>query len=316
MRKFLEQFNNLSRREQRGILVLLTGILSVVLYGSFFNNTTKENNLNSTLLHKQESSVADYQQFLATVQEKEKRVKETFDNQKYNKQIENILTPEPFNPNEADSVTLQQIGLPQWMIKNILKYREKGGYFHKTEDFKKIYGLTAEQYATLAPYIRIPQKDTIQQASPKLIIKHSNKDSIKPKEDKYPIGTIVDINLADTATLKKIPGIGSSIARMIIRYRQRLGGFYKLEQLREINIDHQKLTDWFKITLETIQPINVNKASIERLFRHPYINIEQAKAIVDLRKKKGKLNSLKDLVLLEEFNNEDFERIKHYICFE
>lgn len=314
MRKLLEQFNNFSRREQRGILVLLTGILLVVLYGSFFNSTSKESNLNSTLLDKQQNSVVTYQQFLATVQEKEKKQKEVWNHDNDDKQRVNMLTPQPFNPNTADSVILRQIGLPQWMIRNILKYRKAGGYFRKAEDFKKVYGLTAEQYATLAPYIHIPQKDTIHQAPPKLIIKHE--DSIKPKEEKYPIGTIVDINLADTTTLKKIPGIGSSIARLIIGYRQRLGGFYKLEQLKEINIDHQKLTDWFKIAPETIQPINVNKASIERLFRHPYINIKQAKAIIDLRKKMGKLNSLKDFALLEEFNNEDLERLKYYIYFE
>lgn len=42
---------------------------------------------------------------------------------------------------------------------------------------------------------------------------------------KYPEGTLVDLSEADTTELKKIPGIGSGIARMIVAYRKRLGGF-------------------------------------------------------------------------------------------
>ena len=46
---------------------------------------------------------------------------------------------------------------------------------------------------------------------------------------------MLDLNRADTAELKKIPGIGSGIARLIVNYRQRLGGFYQIEQLQEIH---------------------------------------------------------------------------------
>ena len=46
--------------------------------------------------------------------------------------------------------------------------------------------------------------------------------------------TIVDLNKADTSILKRIPGIGSTLARMIVVYRQRLGGFYDVSQLQEV----------------------------------------------------------------------------------
>ena len=50
---------------------------------------------------------------------------------------------------------------------------------------------------------------------------------------KYQPGTVINLNEADTTELKKIPGIGSAIARMIVNYRTQLGGFYKIEQLQE-----------------------------------------------------------------------------------
>ena len=161
--------------------------------------------------------------------------------------------------------------------------------------------------------------------------------------EKYEPGTLVNLNKADTTELKKIPGIGSGIARMIVNYRNRLGGFYKVkkipgigsgiarmivnyrnrlggfykvEQLREINLDASQLLSWFSIDEAEIQKIPVNKSSVDRLRNHPYINFYQAKAIVEYRRKHGNLQSLKPLVLYEEFKETDLERIAHYLSFE
>lgn len=134
--------------------------------------------------------------------------------------------------------------------------------------------------------------------------------------EKYPSGTLVDLNRADTTELKKIPGIGSGIARLIIGYRQRLGGFYNITQLQEIHLDTSQLQSWFSIDTRAIHLINLNRSSIERLRHHPYINFYQAKAFVEYRKKKGDLHSLKPFALYEEFSDTDLEKISHYVCFE
>ena len=55
-----------------------------------------------------------------------------------------------------------------------------------------------------------------------------------PKTEKYPAGTIVELNTADTTILKKVPGIGSTFARRIVKYRELLGGFYCLPASRSI----------------------------------------------------------------------------------
>ncbi|MBO4984370.1 MAG: helix-hairpin-helix domain-containing protein [Bacteroides sp.] len=316
MRDLLKALITFSRREKRGILVLVTTILLVSLCGSFLAIQKKKRLGNEKAELAQATALEEYRKFLATVQEREKQREQEWKN-RTNRSYSprSALTPIPFNPNQADSVTLQQLGLPTWMVSNILRYREKGGRFRRVEDFKKIYGLSEEQYKQLQPYIHIAPEDTIRPRT-NLFLTDIQSDSLTPKVEKYPAGTIVDLNVADTTELKKIPGIGSGIARMIVSYRQRLGGFYQLEQLKEINLDYKQLREWLVVRPEAIQRINLNRCSIKQLYRHPYFNFYQAKAIVELRKKQGDFKNLKSLTLLEEFTAEEIERIRHYVCFE
>ena len=103
---------------------------------------------------------------------------------------------------------------------------------------------------------------------------------------------------------------------MIVNYRKRLGAFYRIEQLQEIHLKVEKLRPWFSINPDEIHRINLNKASVERMMHHPYINYYQARVIVEYRKKKGRLKSLKQLSLYEEFTSADLERIEPYICYD
>ncbi|MCD8176668.1 MAG: helix-hairpin-helix domain-containing protein [Tannerellaceae bacterium] len=137
-----------------------------------------------------------------------------------------------------------------------------------------------------------------------------------PKQEKFPAGTVIELNSADTTLLKKIPGIGSAFANRIIKYRNLLGGFYSVEQLAEVyGIDEErflKLKPWFYVDKEKILLIDLNQATEEELRAHPYINYRQAGAIVRLRKQKGTIH-WENLLLLEEFSEYDKERLYWYI---
>ena len=220
----------------------------------------------------------------------------------------------PFNPNSADSIELVRLGLPSWVASNVLKYRQKGGTFPTAESFARIYGLTEEKFNELKPYIRIPE-------TPKKRL--SKVDSVfpivreeKPRAYKYPEGTLVDVNQADTAELKKIPGIGSGIAGAIVSYRNRLGGFYSLEQLLEIEYVTPSLMKWFKLETPLLRPLQVNEVGLDKLRAHPYLNFYQAKVIVEHRRKKGEIKSLSQLSLYEEFTEKDLERLSAYLKFD
>lgn len=309
MKNPLKDFLYFTRGERRGILVLITGIILIFLSGYLYSFWQNRQVLSDKEIQQQISALKEYDDFIASVQIKEKN---TRNYSKYpEKQPAPAISPVPFNPNTADSAILRRLGLPEWMTGNILHYRRKGGKFRKPEDFRKVYGLTEEQYQFLSPYISIPPEDTARRMA-SLYLPQVSKDSIH----KYPAGTVIDLNSADTIELKRIPGIGSGIARLITGYRQRLGGYYRIEQLEDIHLDYRQLQSWFKIQPEEIKCINLNRASVERLRNHPYIDFYQAKAFVEYRKKKGTLHSLKPFALYEEFTATDLERLSHYVCFE
>lgn len=133
---------------------------------------------------------------------------------------------------------------------------------------------------------------------------------------KYPEGTQIDVNSADTVELKKIPGIGSGIAGSIVRYRERLGGFYALNQLEEVKHVTPDLLKWFKLENDSIRKVEINKAGLDKLRAHPYLNFYQAKIIIEHRRKKGPIKSLSQLALYEEFAEKDLNRLSAYISFD
>lgn len=245
--------------------------------------------------------------FLANLEEQEKiRKSHTPKNE-----ISAVL--QPFDPNTADSVLLRQLGLPVYIVRNILKYRAKGGVFRSPESFSRIYGLKEEVYQKLKPYITI---------APLVSVSHVRTDTFRQLKDtipyvpKYEEGTIVDLNKADTSILKRIPGIGSTLARMIVVYRQRLGGFYDVSQLQEVPHVGVELNKWFVVTPAGLHKIQVNSASLDKLRLHPYMDFYKAKAIMEYRRKRGKIKGLSQLSMFEEFTEKDLKRLSPYLTFE
>lgn len=245
--------------------------------------------------------------FLANLEEQEKIRKS------HTPKNEISVVLQPFDPNTADSVLLRQLGLPVYIVRNILKYRAKGGVFRSPESFSRIYGLKEEVYQKLKPYITI---------APLVSVSHVRTDTFRQLKDtipyvpKYEEGTIVDLNKADTSILKRIPGIGSTLARMIVVYRQRLGGFYDVSQLQEVPHVGVELNKWFVVTPAGLHKIQVNSASLDKLRLHPYMDFYKAKAIMEYRRKRGKIKGLSQLSMFEEFTEKDLKRLSPYLTFE
>ncbi|MDR3141653.1 MAG: helix-hairpin-helix domain-containing protein [Tannerellaceae bacterium] len=184
-----------------------------------------------------------------------------------------------------------------------------------------------------------PVKKEADSASCKSITKEAGKPAPKPspaannqakrpgkgrspsyaKTEKYTAGTLVELNTADTLVLKKVPGIGSAFARRIVKFRDLLGGFYTVSQLREVyGIDeerYQALRNWFHVDTLYIAKLSANRLLYDVLIKHPYLNPTQTRSICRLRQQKGRLSGWENLQLLDEFSVADIERLKPYLSF-
>ena len=220
-----------------------------------------------------------------------------------------------FDPNTADSTQLLRLGLAPWQVRNIYKYRAKGGIYRRPADFARLYGLTKGQYERLLPYIRISDDyRPAAEAYAAELHEPYERDTLR-----YPLkikpGEHIALNSADTSLLKRVPGIGSGFARAIVRYRERLGGFYKVEQLLEIDNFPQSALPYFTADASHCRKLNVNKLTLAKLRRHPYIGFYQAKTIVDHRRLHGPIHSLDELSLYKDFPPETIEKLRNYVEF-
>ena len=220
-----------------------------------------------------------------------------------------------FDPNTVDSIILLHLGFKPWQAKNMLKYRAKGGKYRKKEDMKKLYGMTDSMYVALEPYIHITQdSSTVNSAQ----VDSPRMDS-KPQWRNLKKDTILNLRTADTTELKMIRGIGSYRAKMIVRYREQLGGYARVEQMLEAKGMDKVIADsilpHFYIDSVIVYKMPVNKMRPEVLSRHPYLNFEQAKSIYEYRRKHIRIKSADELKKIKGISPEDLEKILIYLDF-
>lgn len=214
-----------------------------------------------------------------------------------------------FNPNTLSFEGWQKLGIREKTIGTIQKYINKGGHFYKPQDLKKIYGLTPEEYMILEPYIQIDVKS---ENSTKQIATELREESFsKPKY------APIDINTADTSAFIALPGIGNKLASRIVNFRDKLGGFYSVEQIGEIyglpDSTFQKIKNYLKLETNSIKKININTATKDEMKVHPYLKWNLANAIVEYRNQHGNYTSLEDLKNITLITEEVFNKIKFYL---
>ena len=296
-----------SKSERRAVIVLIMVIALLITVIQYLPERIGKNYANSF-----EADSLELASFLAKVQKQEEK---SFEKGRGYETRQKAYQLKTFDPNKADSLELTELGLSSFVVRNIIKYREKGGRFTSAESLSRIYGLEKANFEKLKPYIHISEAVLPQTA--KIPADTLREDSLTYKKTfKYPEGTLVDVGVADTVELKKIPGIGSVISRRIVGYRRVLGGFYDLSQLEELDCITPEMMKWFKLEVGQIQKMAVNRLSLDKLRAHPYLNFYQAKAIIEYRKKWGEIKSLSQLSLFEEFTEKDLNRLSHYFTFD
>lgn len=127
----------------------------------------------------------------------------------------------------------------------------------------------------------------------------------------------VELNGADTAALRKVYGIGTLLAQKIVEYRARLGGFYSVEQLREIRgLNFEMVCENFWVDTLGIRKIRINFATHKELSEHPYIGANAARRIVRGVELKGGYATLERLKEDEILLPQEARRLAPYLSYE
>lgn len=328
MINWLRNYFYFTQKERTGIFILL-GIVILVQIAKLFLRTTPAAFTNDWASIEQKidaSSPADTRTFSSAPSGNERNTSDIDEREPLSKkEVSDKKKGElfAFDPNTATKEELGKLGLSDKAIKNITAYREKGGVFKKTTDFKKIYSISEEEYQRLEPYIQLSEKEANQDKKEEA----KNDKKILPVKAEIPVEKEnttktkeqIDINTAKIEDFQKLKGIGPTYANRILKFRESLGGFVNTEQVGETfglpDSVFQEINAQLIIrTKITPRKININTATIDELDKHPYLNKAQAKQIVKDREANGKFESfeeLKDLLLGSP--NFEFEKILPYL---
>ena len=311
MRKWLTGYFDITKGEFNGLLVLVTLIISItlapVIYGLVWPIEPDQ--------------MAEEQVVLALQQLIKEKEAAAFNhksgnsgfklNDKEKRTAGKNVVLKTFDPNTLDKQGWQGMGFSEKQAQSILNYVKKGGVFRKAEDLGKLYVVSPEAYEILKPYVHI--KDAVQQKE-NLFFKK------QPLYNKGPVTVVmVEINSADTLELDKIRGVGPAFARRIVKYRERVGGFHKKEQLMEVfgldTVKFNEIKDQVYVDTSGLKKLNINKATFEDFKNNPYLRYKQVNAILQYRAQHGNYGNFADLKKVAILTPEILEQLAPYISF-
>jgi len=149
--------------------------------------------------------------------------------------------------------------------------------------------------------------------------KYASKESIHERSV-YQKNPVINLNSCDTSQLISLPGIGPVLSVRIIKYRNLLGGFATVDQLREVYGLSAETFDLIKgrVIADTtlINRININTAAYKELSRLPYFEKYEVTAILKYRELNGRIEGVNDLTVNKLIPVEKVPKVRPYLRFE
>jgi competence ComEA-like helix-hairpin-helix protein len=281
----------LTKSQQNGIL-LFAGILIIIIFSRFYYRsqvkglTSVEFGVDSVTQQKIDSLKA-------------LKLKEV--NTPY---IQKIY---PFNPNFLKAGKAYRLGITADEYDRLKGYRQSGEWINSVEDFKKVTEISEERLAKIAPYFKFPDWVVAQQ-----------KESENQKSEALSVTDKFDINKATGDELMKINGIGEKLSARILNYRNKIGGFRSVIQLKDVyGLKYElieQISNRFKvIEADKTNPLDINTASLIQLAEVPYFDYELAREIYQYIKVNEGISSFEELSKLQQFPTSKIDRIKLYL---
>jgi competence protein ComEA len=285
----------ISKKSRRGLTVLFFLAFFIVLIPRLYVHFLK---VDTVLIKKP----------LIKVETKTNNSKSKENKKKYSKKKKKLVYRSPkgkFDPNEYTHEDWMYLGLSEKQTNVIMRFLNHKIYTN--EALKKIYVLPDTVYhlikdSTVYPAQIFDEKETF-----------VNKKT--PSITKF-----LELNTVDSIELISINGIGPFYASQIINYRNKLGGFYKREQLMEIwkmkEETYQILMESLIIDTSTLQKVHLNTVSFEKLKNHPYLSYSQANSIVKMRTQLGRFDSISSIKKSKLINDDTFLRVRPYLSLD
>jgi DNA uptake protein ComE-like DNA-binding protein len=286
--KWIRRLFSFSRKERNGIFVLLFVILVLIAFGKLIPSFYP-------------SEKTDFSKW-------EVEVDSFFSKNEKKNQIDLPVTISSFDPNDVDSIGLSKMGVPSKVASNWTKYLQKGGRFKNKEELKKIFGMTPSLFERLESFIVVNSSNIRPtKVNEGILADRSNvevkSDTIERNIYEKPVkklDVILELNSSDSIQLLEVKGIGPVFASRIIRFRNLLGGYSSVSQLKEVYgmkpEYFETVSLFFTVDPSTIKTFNINFSTVQELGRHPYIGFKTARKILKLRDLKGKFKSSDDLM--------------------
>ncbi len=308
----LKEYFSFTKKERKGILILVSVIIFISILPYFFHLFVKDEPIDSK----------EFAQEIAALKIDSSKSKNYSKNEEgyFNDYTPSYKKEEKikrelfyFDPNTASANDWIRLGVRKRTAETIQKYISKGGKFYRPQDIKKIYGLSEADANSLIPYV------TISSAKKEYPSNENKFPSTKTYQNKYLIQP-VDINVGDTSAYVALPGIGSVLSKRIISFREKLGGFYSVDQVAETynlpDSTFEKIKKYLVLNSKAIKKININSASVDEMRSHPYISYKIANAIFQYRQQHGDFASVEDLHKIMMITEEFFNKTSPYLSIQ
>lgn len=290
-KQFLKDYFTFTRKERRGIIMLMVLIFGVTIVPFFFPFMVREDPVDHSEFAREiaQLKIDSSQRKYAVYNDPE------FENDhSLGSGRKREAAVFYFDPNTATVNDWVRLGLKEKTANTIQKYLSKGGKFYKPDDIRKIWGLSKRDADRLVPYVTIKKEIPQYTVYEKKVEPERPPNSFRSKEFRN-----VDINTADTSSFKTFPGIGSKLSQRIINFRDKLGGFYSVEQVGETFLlpdsTFQKIKPYLLLDEVFLKKININSATLDELKNHPYIRYHVGNAIVQYRNQHGDFTSVEEI---------------------
>jgi competence protein ComEA len=320
-KNFVKDYLSFNRKERIAVVVIAALMLLVILAPKIASIVSKKGPANAdtawfSTVRKLEQKISDsvdrnYRKDYDDKNDYAYQYDRTKSNYNENSNLKRELFY--FDPNTLNAAGWKKLGLREKTVQTIQNYLGKGGKFRKPDDLKRVYGLRENEYERLEPYIKIEGAAETKKYEP--FVKTNNETQpAKPFTSRY---SVIDVNISDTTAFISLQGIGNKLAARIVNFRDKLGGFYSVEQVKETfglpDSTYQKIKQYLKLDNTSVKKININTATIDELKAHPYIKYSLANPIVAYRNEHGLFSKVEDVKKVMVVTEDVYNKIAPYL---